>query len=444
MNERKIASEILYDIEKNSAYTNISLTKAFNNLPDLKSFEKGFISELVHGVTERRITIDYIISQFSNIRINKINLKLLICLRIGIYQILYMDKIPESAAVNESVKLAKKISGQRSGGFVNGVLRNFIRNKENIKFPQDEIEFLSVYYSYPIEIVELFLNEFGFEFTKDMLEAFDKRRQITVRCNLLKTDGNKLIKSLGDSDTSAEVYKNEIFPDINYAVYIERIKNLEDLPSYKNGEFYIQDIGAMLVTEVLSPKPDDVVIDVCAAPGGKSTHIAEKMKNQGTVYAFDIYDHKIKLIKENALRLGIDICNAMVCDATSLNENYIEMADCVLVDAPCSGFGIIGKKPDIKYQRKVNDIYELSALSLKILEKSAKYVKKGGTLVFSTCTILKEENERVVEKFLENQGGKFTLEPIDKIKKDNSGYVTLYPHIDGTDGFFICKLRKNG
>lgn len=442
MNERKIASEILYDIEKNSAYTNISLTKAFNNFPELKAFERGFISELVHGVTEHRITIDYIISQFSNIKLNKINLKLLICLRMGIYQILHMDKIPESAAVNESVKLAKKFGGQRGGGFVNGVLRNFIRNKDDIKFPDNENEFLSVYYSYPIEIIDLFLSEFGFDFTKDMLEAFDKRRQITMRCNLLKTDAKSLVENLNESGISAEIYRNEIFPDINYAVYTDRIKNLEDLPSYLNGEFYIQDIGAMLVTEILSPKPGDVVIDVCAAPGGKSTHIAEKMQNKGLVYAFDIYEHKIKLINENASRLGIDICNAKVCDATSLNEDYIEMADCVLVDAPCSGFGIIGKKPDIKYQRKVSDVYELSSLSLKILENSAKYVKKGGTLVFSTCTILKEENERVIEKFLENQNGKFTLEPIDKIKKENRGYVTLYPNIDGTDGFFICKLRK--
>lgn len=442
MNERKIASNILYEIEYNGAYTNIAVSKAFENIKNLTSEEKGFLSELVHGVTEHRMKIDYIISQFSNIKIKKIAPKVLNALRLGIYQILYMDRIPPSAAVNESVKLAKIAGGQRSGGFVNGILRSIIRNKDNINYPEEPNQYLSVYYSYPIELIDFFLDEFGFEFTEDMLEAFDKHHPVTIRCNTLKTSVDKLRTDLAKNGISAKQINNKDFPRLDYALSTERMRNIERLSSYKNGEFYIQDIAAMLVAEVLDPQKGDTVIDMCAAPGGKTTHIAEKMENEGIVYAFDIYEHKIKLINENASRLGLDICESKIQDSSVLNEKYIHKADRVLVDAPCSGFGIMGRKPDIKYHRQIADIYSLAELSFKILSNGSHYVKSGGTLVFSTCTITREENERVVERFLDEFGQEFYLDPIEQIKKPNEGYITLYPHIDGTDGFFICKFKK--
>lgn len=441
MNERKIASKILYEIEHNNAYTNIAVSKAFEN-GDFSPEEKGFISELVHGVTERRITIDYIISQFSKLKLNKIAPNVLNAARLGIYQILYMDRIPESAAVNESVKLAKSAGGQRSAGFVNAILRNVIRNKNSISFPADEIEYLSVYYSYPQELVTLFVNEFGYDFTEDMFKAFYERRPVTLRCNTLKTTPEKLCSDLKRGNIDVSLYYSDIFPNINYAICADKLRNMEKLPSYLNGDFYVQDIAAMLVADVLNPKSGDTVIDMCAAPGGKTTHIAEKMGNNGVIYAFDIHEHKIKLINDNAKRLGIDICKATIQDSAVLNEEYIEKADCVLVDAPCSGFGIIGKKPDIKYQRQVSDISDLAGLSFKILSSAANYVKSGGTLVFSTCTVEKTENEDVVDKFIDKFGTEFYLEPIKEINKENIGYITLYPHIDGTDGFFICKFKK--
>lgn len=442
MNERKIAAKIIYDIEINGAYTNIALTKAFDQTDGLSSVEKRLVSELVHGVTERRITLDYIISKFSSIKLTKIAPKVLNALRLGVYQLLYMDKIPESAAVNESVKIAKSVGGQKSGGFVNAILRNVIRNKDNIKYPDTQNEFLSVYYSYPIEIIDMFLTEFEYDFVRDMLEAFNERSKLYLRCNTVKTTPEKLVSDLNDNGINAEYYSSPLFPGLNYIISVEKIGDIEKLPSYINGEFYIQDVAASLVTEVLNPKSGDVVIDMCAAPGGKTTHIAEKMKNNGKVYAFDIYEHKIKLIRENAKRLDLDICEAKIQDATLINEDYINKADCILVDAPCSGIGIIGKKPDIKYQRKPSDIKELSEISYKILCNAAKYVKSGGTLVYSTCTVMKAENEDNIIRFLDKFKDEFYLEPIMAIDKPNDGYITLYPHIDGTDGFFMCRLKK--
>ncbi len=441
MNERKIAARVLDDIETNGAYINIALEKALSD-GELKPYEKGFVSELVHGVTERRITIDYVISEFSSVKLYKIAPKVLTALRIGVYQLMFMDKVPPSAAVNESVKLAKKYGGQRVGGYANGVLRNIERNKNNIPYPTDDLRRLSVYYSYPVEIVNMFLDEFGVEFTESMLFANCEKRPLTLRCNQLKISAENLVDSLNNEGVDAKVYQNSRFPNLNCGIEVDKIKNIKTLQSFKNGEFYVQDIAAMLVAEVLNPKENSVVIDMCAAPGGKTTHIAEKMHNKGKVLAFDIYEHKLNLINDNANRLGISICETHLQDATKLNEKYIDFADYVLVDAPCSGFGIIGKKPDIKYQRKPEDVVALADISLSILKNAGKYVKQGGTLVFSTCTIMKAENEEVIMKFLQEANEGFYLEAIDEVAIENQGFITLYPHVDKVDGFFICKMKK--
>lgn len=441
MNERKVAARVLNEIDANGAYINIALEKALDE-GELKPYEKGLVSELVHGVTERKITIDYVISTFSSVKINKISPKILTALRIGVYQLMYMDKVPASAAVNESVKLAKKYGGQRAGGFVNGLLRNVERKKNQVSYPEDDLNRLSICYSYPIEIIKMFIDEFGVKFTEEMLIANNAKKPLVLRCNLLKTSAEKLVDSLADEGIDAKVYRNDKFPCLNYALEADKIKNIKSLVSFKKGEFYVQDIAAMLAVEVLNPKRGDTVIDVCAAPGGKTTHIAEMMQNKGKVIAFDIYDHKLNLINENTERLGISICETQLQDATKLNGQYINYADCVLVDAPCSGFGIIGKKPDIKYQRKPGDVKELAEISFSILKCASQYVKSNGTLVFSTCTIMKSENEDVIERFLKEADNEFYLETIDNIKIENSGFITFYPHIYGVDGFFICKMKK--
>lgn len=442
MNERKTAAKILYDVEYGGAYSNIALSKAFKN-GNFSSEEKGLISELVYGVTEKRITLDYIISLFSKIKINKISPNILNALRLGVYQILYTEKIPLSAAVNESVKLAKAFGGQRSGGFANGVLRSFIREKDKIKFPDEPNKRLSVLYSFPQELTDFFIDEYGAEFTEKLFETFSKKSPITLRCNLMKSNTHSLVDELILHGANAEVYENEYFPSLDYAVSVGGLKNIDTLPSYANGNFYVQDIAAMLVCDVLNPKSGDTVIDMCAAPGGKATHIAEKMNNCGKIFAFDIYEHKIRLINENAARLGVDICEAVINDATVKNSKYVNTADCVLADVPCSGLGIIGKKPDIKYHRSVSDIEELADIGLKILKNGAEYVKPGGTLVYSTCTLSRKENEENVKRFLDDYGDEFYLEPIREVAETNTGFITLFPHIHGTDGFFICKFRKN-
>lgn len=442
MNERKIAVEILYEIFQNDAYVNIALSKTFKKYANLSSDKKGLITEIIFGVTERKLTLDYIISQFSSVKINKISLNILNVLRSGIYQLLFLDKIPVSASVNESVKLAKAFGGQRSAGFVNAILRNIDRNRQNISYPQDKSTFLSVYYSYPIDLINLFVSKFGYNFTEELLKAYSQRKPLTIRCNTLKTTPEKLIEELISNGIDAVSYVNKQFESLDYALQVKKIKNIEKLKSFTDGKFYVQDVAAMLVTEVLAPKAGDIVIDVCAAPGGKTTHIAEKMQNKGQIIAFDIYEHKIKLINENLQRLGITICDTLRADAAILNPEYIQTADCVLVDAPCSGLGIIGKKPDIKYQRVISDIEALSDISYSILVNASKYVKSGGTLVFSTCTIIDTENEMVVNRFLKENGNEFYLEQIKDINIKNQGYITLYPHINNIDGFFICKFKK--
>lgn len=442
MNERKIVIEILYDIFRDNAYTNLALNKAFKKHLSLSQEQKNLVSELVCGVTERKITLDYIISSFSSIKINKISLNVLNVLRSGVYQLLFLDRIPASAAVNESVKLAKTYGGQRSTGFVNAVLRNIERNKGNLAFPKDKIEFLSVYYSYPQKLTNLLVNKFGYEFCEDLFESFNKRFPLTVRCNTLKTTPEKLVDELSSCGAKADFYVNDRFMNLDYALEVSNIKNLEKINPFTDGKFYVQDISTMLTTEALNPQKGDLVIDVCAAPGGKTTHIAEKMMNTGKILAFDIYEHRLELINENLKRLGITNCDTCIADSTVLNEKYINSADRVLVDAPCSGLGIIGKKPDIKYQRTPEDIEALAETGFTILSNASRYVKPGGTLVYSTCTIIDTENEDVVNRFLESCGGEFSLEPLNIVKAENPGYITLYPNVDGVDGFFICKLKK--
>ncbi len=438
VNPRNTALKILYDIENNLSYLNIKLKASLDN-DELSSMDKRFITELVHGVIKMKINLDYIISKHSKLKLKKLSPWVINILRMGIYQIYYMDKVPSSAAVNESVKLAKKYANKGAVGFVNGILRA-VSKCEEIVYPDDEIQYLSKKYSFPEWIVKRWINEFGFEFANNLLEHSNSRPNVYFRANLLKTDTLSLKNLLEDEGVMCSVYSNEKLSGIDYCLVPEKTGNISSLKSYKSGLFYVQDVGATQIVEVLSPKPGETIIDMCAAPGGKTTHIAEKMKNDGKVYAFDVYDHKIKLIRDNAKRLGIDIIDASIGDGTVYDEKLSKVADRVLVDAPCSGLGIISRKPDIKYLRSEEDISKLSKLSLDILNNAAKYVKTGGTLVFSTCTIEKEENEDVVNEFLKLNSD-FSLDPIKEYSKDNTGYITLYPS-KLNDGFFICRFKR--
>lgn len=416
MDARERALRVLYDIEYNGAYSNLALKTA---LGECDARDRALVTALVYGVTDKRLTLDYIITRHSKLKLKKISKYIRVILRMGIYQLKFADKIPASAAVNESVKLAKRYGHASSAGFVNGVLRSVERSK--IEYPTDKTEYLAVKYSFPTELCAEWTERFGYEFTEKLMTACGEAAPLTLRPNRLKTTPEKLTARLKENGVKAEITDGYIRAagfDIAH----------DDL--YKNGFYTVQDAAAMKASEILAPKSGETVIDMCAAPGGKTTHMAEIMEDKGKIFAFDIYEHKLDLIRKNAERLGITIIETALRDGREFDARYAESADKILCDAPCSGLGIIRRKPEIKYGYDADN--DLPETQRAILDNAARYLKAGGEIVYSTCTIEKRENEDVTGGFL----------------RDNTGFEklyekTFYPHIDGTDGFYICKMRKN-
>lgn len=422
MNSRETALKTLYEIEFGGAYSNIALKSALSS--GLSRQDRAFVTQIVYGVIRYKLTLDYIISKFSSVKLKKLSKYVLLILRMGVYQIKFMDKVPDSASVNESVKLAKRYAG-KSSGFVNAVLHSVIKNINSIEYPTDRIEALSVKYSFTPEMVKLFDKT---PFCEELLKALNCEPETSVRINSLKCK-EKVIEG---------VTKNPLY---EYAGVISGV-DVASSEDYNNGLFIVQDVAAMMASLALLPKPGEVCIDVCSAPGGKTTHLAELMNNTGKIYAFDMHEHKIDIIKKNAKRMGIDIISAECHDSSKAKAELMGKADKVLVDAPCSGLGIIRRKPDIKWSK--DDISSLPEIQYKILESSAKYLKTGGELVYSTCTLNPEENERVILEFIKNNPD-FELVKIklpSSLDRENDGYITLYPNIDNTDGFFISKIKR--
>lgn len=421
INPREAALLALYEIEYAGTYSNMAVKEAAIKVEDGR--DKGLVTQLVYGTVRMKLTLDYIISRYSKIKLKKLSKYVLLILRMGVYQLYFTDKIPESAAVNESVKLAKKYAG-KSAGFVNGILHSVIRGKDSLKYPEDEIERLSVKYSFTEDMIELFWDT---GFCEELLAALNSEPETTFRVNTLKKE---------ELETDMEI--SPIFSGAR----IMKAADVATNPDYIKGRVIPQDIAAMMASVALSPKAGETVVDMCAAPGGKTTHMAELMDNKGRVYAFDIHPHKIEIIKKNAERMGISIIEAKVGDSQNPNPDFFEKADKVLCDVPCSGLGIIRRKPDIKWSKE--NIEELPEIQYRILENASRYLKPGGELVYSTCTILKRENENVIFAFLEKNKD-FELSPIElpeKLQRENKGYITLYPNIDGTDGFFIAKIKR--
>lgn len=413
MNAREIALKAIYSVEFEGAYSNMALKKSLADR-DISDADKRLITNIVYGVISRKLTLDYVISKHSKIRLKKISKYNLIILRMGLYQIMYMDKIPESAAVNESVKLAK-IYSKRSSGFVNGVLRSCLREKTEI--PKDD---LSVKYSFPKWLCDRWEADFGRSFTEELMAALCKTPKLTLRANTLKITPEMLKKTLDKRGLNPVLNKFSIECD-GFDVAMDNL--------YKNGYYTPQDRAASETALALEPKKGDTVIDMCAAPGGKTTHIAELMENEGEILAFDIYEHKIKLIEENAKRLGIDIIKARIADGTVFDKSLEGTADRALCDAPCSGLGIIRRKPDIKWNGEMTAA--LNKIQKAVLENGGRYVKNGGILVYSTCTVDRRENEDITSEFLARHS-----------EFEKAFEKTFYPNIDGTDGFYICKMKK--
>lgn len=440
-NPRNTALNVLMKIEQDNAYSNIALNNAIRE-NKLSGVDSSFVSALVYGVLERKITLDYIIKQYSKIPLRKIELKTKMILRLGILQLLFMDKIPESAAVNESVNLAKKHKLQKSSGFINGILRSITRSEEKYKLPDksDKVLYYSVKYSAPQELVKLWINSYGELNTEQLLKSLGGRPKICARVNTLKNDKNSLIAELAKENVKAE----EI-PFLENAVSLTETGSIERLSAYKSGKLHIQDASSQLCVDFLSPKPREVLLDICSAPGGKSFTAAQYMCDRGKIFACDLYNHKLKLISDGAKRLGIHSIVTLKRDGAS-SDVSLPLADKILCDVPCSGLGILSRKPEIRYKDNLITA-DLPELQYKILCQSAQYLANGGRLVYSTCTLNPAENNKNARRFLEEHpdfyGVKLSLPPqINRAIDENDYEITLMPHTSGTDGFYIAVFGK--
>ena len=438
---RNIALNVLLKIENEGAYSNIALNNAIKE-NRLSGVDSSFVSALVYGVIEKKITLDYIIRSYSKIPLRKIETKTKNILRLGILQLLFMDKVPESAAVNESVKLAKKHKLQKSSGFINGILRNITRAEVKYTLPDEKNtdRFLSVKYSVPENIVRLWLNSYGYDNTVQLLSSLDGRPKICCRVNTLRTDADTLIKKL-----SAEGVQASKIPFIDNALYLENTGSVERLRAYKSGLFHIQDASSQLCVKLLDVKPRDIMLDVCSAPGGKSFSAAQYMNNRGRIFSCDMFEHKLKLISAGASRLGITCISTSLRDAQK-NDVPLPLADRILCDVPCSGLGIMARKPEIRYKDELTNT-NLPEIQYDILCKSAERLASGGKLVYSTCTLNPKENNMNTKRFLEEHPEFYGI-PLNLPKGvtrafDEEPYeITLMPHTCSTDGFYISLFGK--
>ena len=414
---RETALKVLHDIEVNKSYSNLILDEYLNKTRNkLRANDISFISEIVYGTISWKLTIDYLIQKYSKVPFNKISKWIINILRIGVYQIVFLDKVPKSAAVNESVNLAKKY-GVKSSGFVNAILRKV--KKEDYQ----EFDNLSKKYSMPNWLVEELEKDYSKEEVEMICKDSNIRPKTVVRINLLKISKEEFIKELQNRGIDFKETEEEEF-------FILKLKDIANLDLFKDGYFTVQDISAGLTAKVLNPMSKETVLDACSAPGGKATYIAELMKNEGEIFAWDLYENRLNLVKQNAERLGITIIQTEVRDASKKYDELVSKYDKVLLDVPCLGIGVIKRKPDIKWQRKKEDIATIVQIQKQILDVCSSYVKPEGYLVYSTCSILKAENEEVINDFVEKN-------PNWKIIEEH----TILPN-ENKDGFFICKLFK--
>ncbi len=436
---RELILGILLEVTRDGEYSHLALRNVLNKYQYLDKKDRAFITRVTEGTLEHMIEIDYIINQFSKVKVNKMKPVIRTIIRSAVYQMKYMDSVPNSAACNEAVKLAVKKGFSNLKGFVNGVLRSIDRNLEQLTYPDD----LSIRYSMPQWILDQWLQEYDKETVEMMLQDFQKEKPTTIRCNLNLTTKEALMETLKKEGVQVKEH-----PYLPYALQIWGYDYLGDLESFQKGAFYVQDISSMLVSHLANPQEGDVVLDVCAAPGGKALHMAELLGGSGRVEARDLTSYKVDFIRENIERTGVTNMEAVQWDATVTDESMLEKADIVIADLPCSGLGVLGKKTDLKYKMSAQAQEELVSLQRKILSTVQAYVKSGGTLIYSTCTIHKEENMGNVHWFLENFP-EYQLVPLkERLCEDLQGSVKeegclqLLPGIHESDGFFIAKFKK--
>lgn len=428
VNTRNLVVDILLAVTRDGEFSHIAIRDVLDKYRYLPKQDRAFITRLSQGTLERMIELDAIINQFSKTKVKKMKPVIAVILRSGVYQLKYMDSVPDSAACNEAVKLTVKRGFSGLKGFVNGVMRNIARNLDQIKLPDADKEpekYLSVRYSVPEWIVARFIRQYGKEACEKSLEAFLQPHPTSVQVDTDRISMEEITASLQAQGIT--VTQN---PEIKRALFLSGYEALDEIEEFENGLLYVQDTASMLAVELAAPKPGDTVIDVCAAPGGKSVYAARMIGETGHVESRDLTEYKVEMIEDNIERCQLSNMTAKVWDATEFDASAEEKADVVIADLPCSGLGVIGTKTDIKYNASEEKIQELAALQQEILQVVCRYVKPDGTLLYSTCTMTKEENEENVHKFLETHT-EFELEQMRQ----------CFPY-ERCDGFFMAKMHR--
>ena len=446
VNLREIILGMLMEVTEGEAYSHVTLAQTLEKYQYLDKRDRAFLSRVTEGTLENLIQIDYIIECFSKVPIYNMKPVIRNILRMSIYQLKFMDSVPDRAVVNEAVRIAQKHGFYNLKGFVNGVLRAAARGMDEVSYPKAEdnpLEYLSIRYSMPQWILKSWIDQFGFGDVEKICASFQTERPTTVRIRTQNASREEIISSL-----EAEGVTVEQHPYLDYALKISGYNYLQALTAFREGWIYVQDVSSMLVCEIAAPNWGDYCIDVCAAPGGKSLHLADRLKGSGYVEARDISEHKVERMEENIDRLNIINMQAAIKDATEFDQKSFHKADIVLCDVPCSGLGVIGKKQDIKYKMNPTRQEELVRIQRRILGVSQNYVKPGGVLIFSTCTIGVDENQMNLKYFLENYP--FSLESIDpylpeelRSRTTAGGYLQLLPGVHDSDGFFMARLKRS-
>ncbi len=432
---RKAAFEILLKIHKDKAYSNLALDASLDG-GNFSPVERGFISALVYGVTERIITLDYQLSKYLSQPLKKLKPQVLVILRMGAYQLLFMDKIPVSAAVNESVKLTKSCGCAFASGLVNAVLRKVAKNGLVLPEGTDEISRASIEYSCPKWILDRWKKDYGKENAINIAKNTVGAVETVLRVNTLKTDTESLISLLSDEGIDAKE------GSVENSVVISKAGSLRDLKAYKDGLFHVQDVASQLCCKALDAKEGERVLDICSAPGGKAFTTAQYMKNNGEIVACDIYEGRLRLIDSGAERLGINIITTKENDASILNSDLGEF-DKIICDVPCAGLGVIRRKPEIKF-KSMAEVDKLPEIQYAILNTASKYLKMGGVLIYSTCSLNKDENENIFYRFLKENPDFEPVKVLTDVKRagEKGDTLTLMPHLHNSDGFFISALRR--
>ncbi|MCR5560141.1 MAG: 16S rRNA (cytosine(967)-C(5))-methyltransferase RsmB [Schwartzia sp.] len=440
---RAAAVEVVYDVFENGAYANVALVQKLRK-GDYSDIDRRFMTELVYGTVKAMGTLDWILRQYVSRPVSKIQPYIRAILRVGIYQLRYLEKVPAAAVCNESVEIAKKYGNAGTVKFVNAVLRNVVRNPEKAVLPDGKgkaTQHLALSSLHPEWIVRQWIKRFGYDAAERLCEFDNAPAVLSIRTNTLKTTRDELLQALQNDgwETEPSTFAPEGILCRGGHGSLDSSKLLAE------GHFQVQDESSMQVAHVLEPQPGEFIIDACSAPGGKTTHIAQLMQNKGRIAAFDLYDAKLKRIQENAERLGITCIETIEDDARHIGERFKGQADRMLVDAPCSGMGVLRRRADARWRKTEKGNAELPALQLEILDGAVPALKTGGILVYSTCTIEPAENQEVVTEFLKRHS-EFVLEKtglfLPTKKRPDEDMVQFYPHEDGIDGFFIARMRK--